>query len=153
MIETPHVIVGAAIATAVANPALALPLALGSHFVLDKIPHWNPHLLTETKKYGKPTGKSTLIVAADVSASLVVSLSIASLALPDNIKALTILAACFLAILPDVVEGPYFFLNIRPKFIEKWINFQRAFQINTSFVPGVLTQVVTVAVSLWWILT
>lgn len=146
-------IVGAAIATAVANPALALPLALGSHFVLDKIPHWNPHLLTETKKYGKPTGKSTLIVAADVSASLVVSLSIASLALPDNIKALTILAACFLAILPDVVEGPYFFLNIRPKFIEKWINFQRAFQINTSFVPGVLTQVVTVAVSLWWILT
>lgn len=145
-------IVGAAIATAVANPALALPLALGSHFVLDKIPHWNPHLLTETKKYGKPTGKSTLIVTADVSASLVVSLSIASLALPDNIKALTILAACFLAILPDVVEGPYFFLNIRPKFIEKWINFQRAFQINTSFVPGVLTQVVTVAASLWWIL-
>lgn len=152
MIETAHVIVGAAIAAKVANPALALPLALGSHFVLDKVPHWNPHLFTETKKYGKPTGKSTLIVAADVTASLVISLSVASLALPDNTKALTILAACFLSILPDVVEGPYFFLNIRPKFIEKWINFQRAFQINTSFVPGVLTQIVTVAASLWWIL-
>lgn len=153
MIETPHVIVGAAIATAVANPALALPLALGSHFVLDKIPHWNPHLYTETKKYGKPTGKSTLIVAADVSASLVVSLSVASLALPDKARVLTILAACFLAILPDIIEGPYFFLNIRPKLIERWINFQKAFQINTSFVPGILTQIVTVAASLWWILS
>ena len=152
MIETPHVIVGAAIATKVVNPALALPLALVSHFVLDKVPHWNPHLYTETKKYGKPTSKSTLVVAADVTASLVVALSVASLALPDNTRALTILAASFLSIIPDAIEGPYFFLNIRPKFIEKWINFQRAFQINTSFVPGVLTQIVTVAVSLWWIL-
>ena len=53
MLETPHVIVGAAIAYKVVNPALALPLALGSHFILDITPHWNPHLSTETKKFGK----------------------------------------------------------------------------------------------------
>jgi hypothetical protein len=56
VLETPHVVVGAAIATKVANPALAIPLAFASHFVLEKIPHWNPHLNTELKKFGRLAG-------------------------------------------------------------------------------------------------
>ena len=151
VIETPHVIVGAAIATKVANPALALPLALGSHFILDKIPHWNPHLFTETQKYGKPTQKSSLIVALDVAASIFIGGYFASQALPDTARTVTILASCLLAILPDIVEGPYFFLNFKNKTIEKWIRFQRSFQINVDFLPGILTQIITVAASLWWI--
>src|SRR3972149_6865717 len=151
VIETPHVIVGAAIATKVVNPALALPLALGSHFVLDKIPHWNPHLFTETQKYGKPTQKSSLIVAVDVFASILIGGYIASQALPNTAHALTILACCFLAVAPDIVEGPYFFLNFKNKTIEKWIRFQRSFQINVDLLPGILTQIITVAASLWWI--
>lgn len=50
MLETPHVLIGAAIATKVGNPFLAIPLAFASHFVLETVPHWNPHLNTETKK-------------------------------------------------------------------------------------------------------
>lgn len=152
VIETPHVIVGAAIATKVANPALALPLALGSHFILDKIPHWNPHLYRETKKYGKPTQRSNIVVAADVFASLLIGLSIASRALPNTGHALTIVAACFFSVLPDVVEAPYFYLNYRNKTLEKWINFQRSFQINTNYFPGMATQIITVTTFLWWIL-
>ena len=152
MIETPHVVVGAAIAMKVANPALALPLALGSHLVLDKIPHWNPHLFTETKKFGKPTKRSTFIVAADIITSIIIGISIARLALPNTTLSLTVIAACFLSVLPDIVEGPYFFLNFRPKLIERWIKFQRSFQVNVNFIPGMLTQILTVAASLWWIL-
>ena len=152
MIETPHVVVGAAIAMKVANPALALPLALGSHFVLDKVPHWNPHLFTETKKFGKPSQRSTFIVAADIITSIIIGISIARLALPDTTAFLTVIAACFLSVLPDIVEGPYFFLNFRPKLIERWIKFQRSFQVNVNFIPGMLTQILTVAASLWWIL-
>lgn len=151
VIETPHVIVGAAIAIKVANPALALPLALGSHFVLDKVPHWNPHLFTETQKYGKPTKKSSLIVAVDVAASIFIGGYIASQALPNIAHAATILASCLLAVLPDIVEGPYFYLNFKNKTIEKWIRFQRSFQNNVSFLPGILTQITTVAASIWWI--
>jgi len=62
VLETPHVVVAAAIAVNVANPALAIPLALGSHFVLEKVPHWNPHLNTELKKFGKVSAQSTNIV-------------------------------------------------------------------------------------------
>lgn len=39
MMATSHAVTGAAIALAVREPGLALPLALASHFVLDAIPH------------------------------------------------------------------------------------------------------------------
>jgi len=39
MIIAPHFLTGAAIASGVKNPLLAVPLALLSHFVLDLIPH------------------------------------------------------------------------------------------------------------------
>jgi len=151
VLETPHVVVGAAIATRIANPLLSIPLAFGSHFLLDRIPHWNPHLNTEMKKYGKPTKKSSFIVAADVCTALFVGFFIASKAMPDMAHAATILAASFAAVLPDVMEGPYFFLGIKSKFIDKWIAFQKSIQADTGFVPGILTQVLTVAAAFWWI--
>lgn len=153
MLETPHVIVGAAIATKIAHPALAIPLAFGSHFLLEKIPHWNPHLNTETEKYGKPTLRSTQIVILDTTLALVAGFFIASRVLPDTAHAVTILAACFTAALPDIVEGPYFFLNMRPELIKRWIRFQKSIQIDMDLVPGLLTQVVVVVASLWWIFT
>ena len=152
MLETPHVIVGAAIATHVVNPALALPLAFGSHFILEKIPHWNPHLNTETEKYGKPTKKSTKIVILDTFASLAAGIFIASRVLPNTAHAATILTACFVSALPDIVEGPYFFLNVRNPIIKRWIKFQKSIQTDTSILPGLLTQVVVVIAAFWWIL-
>ena len=151
MLETPHVIVGAAIAYKVTNPALALPLALGSHFILDMVPHWNPHLNTEAKKFGKPTTKSTIIVAVDAVTSLISGFYIASLAQPNTAHSLSILAASFFAVLPDVIEGPYFFLKMKSKIIEKWIKIQTKLQTNISTIPGLLTQIVTITAAFWWI--
>ncbi|MBI4153617.1 hypothetical protein HY503_01295 [Candidatus Woesebacteria bacterium] len=144
---------GAAIATKVVHPALAIPLAFASHFILEKVPHWNPHLNTETEKFGAPTRKSTYIVIADVAASLALGGFIASRALPDWGHTASILAACFASVLPDVLEGPYFFFNMRSEIIKRWINFQKSIQVDTSIVPGLLTQVITVASALFWILT
>ena len=151
MLETPHVVVGAAIATKVVNPFLAIPLAFGSHFLLDRIPHWNPHLNTEMKKHGKPTRKSSIIVIIDVCTSLVLGFFIASKAMPDTTHVATILFASFAAILPDAMEGPYFFLGIKSKFINKWIAFQKSIQVDTDIIPGILTQVLTIAAAFWWI--
>lgn len=152
MLETAHVTVGAAIATKVVNPALAIPLALGSHFVLEKVPHWNPHLNTETEKYGRPTKKTTIIVIVDTTLALASGLFIAAQALPNTTHALTILLACLAASLPDIVEGPYFFLGIRNKLIKRWISFQKSIQTDTNIVPGLLTQAVTVVAAFWWAL-
>ncbi|OGM24544.1 hypothetical protein A3D00_04845 [Candidatus Woesebacteria bacterium RIFCSPHIGHO2_02_FULL_38_9] len=151
MLETPHVVVGAAIATKIGNPFLAIPLAFGSHFLLERVPHWNPHLNTELKKYGKPTKQSTMLVIVDVILSLTFGLSIASKVLPDLGHAATVVAACFFSVLPDIMEGPYYFLNKRNKLIEKWINFQKSIQADTSLIPGLLTQLATIFTAIWWI--
>jgi len=53
MLETPHVLAGAVIAAKVQNPFLAIPLAFASHFILEKVPHWNPHINAEMTKFGR----------------------------------------------------------------------------------------------------
>lgn len=152
MLETPHVAVGAAIATKIPNPLISIPLAFLSHFALEKVPHWNPHLNTEKNKYGKVTKKSTKIVILDVALALGVGSFIASQALPDTGHAITILATSFASVLPDVIEGPYFFLNMENKFIKKWIKFQKSLQVDTSIVPGLLTQLATIAGVFVWLM-
>lgn len=150
MLETPHALVGAAIAVKIGNPALAIPLAFASHFILEKIPHWNPHLNYETEKYGKPTRKSTIITTVDSTLALVLAGSIALNALPDISRTITILLTTFASVLPDVIEGPYFFLGLRNKTIKRWIAFQKSIQEDTSLVPGLLTQLLVVIAALWW---
>lgn len=151
VLETPHVIVGAAIATKVVNPLLSLPLALGSHFVLDRTPHWNPHLNTELKKHGKVTSKTTKIVIIDVALAFASGIFIAYQTLPNTNRFMLIMFASFLSILPDVVEGPYFFLKMKNKSVEKWIKIQKSLQVDAPFIPGVLTQILTVIACFYWI--
>ena len=153
MLETPHVAVGAAIASQIPNPLISLPLALASHFILEKIPHWNPHLNTETEKYGRPTLKSTLITAVDSTLALTLGIFIASRFLPDLPRTFTILSACFISVLPDVVEGPYFFLGVRNQIIKRWIAWQKSIQIDASPLPGLATQSITILAALCWIFT
>lgn len=152
MLETSHVVVGAAIATQIPNPLVALPLALASHFILDKLPHWNPHLYSETDMYGKPTKKSTIITFVDLATSLTLGTLIASRALPDFGHFSTILASCLVAALPDIIEAPYFFLGVRNKYLRKWINIQRKMQFNNGFVWGIVTQLLVIGASFVWIL-
>lgn len=150
MLETPHVAVGAALATRIPNPYIAIPLALASHFMLEFVPHWNPHLNTETKKYGKPTKQTSIIVAIDVVLSLAIGGFLAYRVFPDTNHSLTILFASFASVLPDVVEGPYFFLGMRNSLIKRWIIFQKSIQNDVPMFPGILTQLVTIVAALWW---
>jgi hypothetical protein len=152
VLETPHAVVGAAIATAIPNPLIAIPLAFLSHFALDMTPHWNPHLNTEKKKYGHITKQSTMIIVGDVVLALVVGGFLAARVLPDSGHATTILFSSFAGVLPDVIEGPYFFLNWKTKFIEQWLKFQKSIQNDAGPVLGLSTQVITLLASFWWIL-
>ncbi len=152
MLETPHVVVGAAIATVIPNPFLAIPLAFLSHFALDMIPHWNPHLNTEKKKYGKITKQSTYIIIGDVIASLVIGLLMARRVLPDTGHTIGVLFGAFAGVLPDIVEGPYFFLNLRTKATDKWLKFQKSIQNDAEPFWGITTQVITLIAAFWWIL-
>ncbi len=153
MLETPHVAVGAAIAVKVGNPYLALPLALLSHFILDRVPHWNPHFYTEMKKYGKPSKASTTLAIVDSVAALGLGLAVAAGALPDTMKFGIIVAACFLSVLPDQVKTPFFFLKMARKgWLKSWVTFERSLQVDTTFWPGITTQIIVTIASLWWIM-
>ena len=153
VLETPHVVVAAAIAAKVSNPALAIPLALGSHFVLERIPHWNPHLNSEFKKFGKISTQSTRIVIADSALALSIGSFISLLMLPDLARALTVLIACFISVTPDLIEAPYYFLNKNSDFIvKKWIPFKKSIQEDAKPVAGLAIQFLIILTSLWWIM-
>lgn len=153
MLELPHVAVGVTIASKIDNPAVALPLALASHFVFDYLPHWNPRLYTEFKKFGRPRRISTLIVAMDALAALFFGFWVAFLFLPDTTRFLVIIAASFLAVAPDAIEGFYFYLGSQNKFLKKLVRFQHDHQINASIIPGLLTQLAVVILCLYLILS
>jgi len=140
--------------TKIANPFISLPLAFASHFLLEKVPHWNPHLNTEKKKYGRISRKSTLLIILDSSLALILGTVIAFKKSGDLGQFAIIILACFLSVLPDLIEAPYFFLgrNQNSKLLEKWIRFQKLLQTDTSPFWGILNQLVTVAVAFWWIL-
>lgn len=54
MLLTPHILVGAAVASKFSNPLLGLLFAFLSHFLLDRIPHWEYSI--ETLKQIKTRG-------------------------------------------------------------------------------------------------
>ena len=151
MLETPHALVGAAIATKIPDPLIALPLAFASHFVLDMVPHWNPHLNTELKTHGKVSKTSRNIIIADVVSALAFGTLMATQFATSPTHMVTILLGAFAGVLPDVMEGPYFFLGWKTKFIEKWLAFQKSIQVDTTPFPGLVTQVATIIAAVWWV--
>lgn len=150
MLETPHAIVGAAIAAKITNPLIGIPLAFGSHFILDMVPHWNPHINTELKNGGIKRN-SKLIIFSDVLVSLASGFAIANSVSNNYIYFTYIIAACFAAVLPDVVEAPYFFLGWKHSILGKWLKFQKHIQVDTTPFIGMAVQIVTILTALWWI--
>lgn len=144
MLETPHVAVGAAIAVAIPNPLISIPLAFASHFILDMTPHWNPHLNTETKKYGHLTKQTLLIIGIDLAAAALLTFYLGK----GN---LNIYACAFAAILPDVIEGPYFLWGFKNKYLDIWMKFQKSIQADANVFWGLATQIITIIASLYWI--
>ncbi len=142
MLETPHVALGAAIAVAIPNPLISIPLAFASHFLLDMTPHWNPHLNTEMKKHGHLTQQTLFIIGLDLACAVLLTIFIAR-------SDVNIYLAAFAAILPDIAEGPYFLFGWRNKYLDPILRFQKSIQANANIFWGLLTQVLVLLGSLY----
>lgn len=142
MLETPHVALGTAIAVAIPNPLISIPLSFASHFILDMTPHWNPHLNTETKKYGYLTNKTLLIIGLDLACAALLVTFVSK----GNIN---IILASFASILPDVVEGPYFLFGWRNKYLDNILRFQISIQANANMFWGIITQILVILGALY----
>lgn len=151
MLELPHALAGATIATKITNPLIALPLAFLSNFLLDLIPHWNPHLGTEMKKYGKLTTKTKFIILTDSFLGLIAGLWAAWRFWPDIGKTFFVILVCFSAVLVDLAEAPYFFLGYQHPLIRKVMKLQGRLQFNVPFWPGIASQLIFIILCLYLI--
>lgn len=147
MLELPHAMVGAAIVTLIPNPLISLPLALASHFITDYVPHWNPHLSIEKKTLGHYKTESVVLIIIDCFLALTIGALIAFQSSNFGV----VIAGCFLAVLPDVIEIPHFFLNLKIGWIEKLLHFQRNHQWNVPIVWGMLSQILVITICLLFI--
>lgn len=148
MLETPHVALGAAIAIAIPNPLISIPLAFLSHFILDMTPHWNPHLNTETKKFGHLTHTTLLVIGFDLACATILTGIIYKYTNNPYI-----FLGAFAAVLPDIVEGPYFLWGWKNKYIDFWMKFQKSIQVDANIFWGLLTQVVVLFFCTFYIIT
>lgn len=90
-----HVTTGALVAVAIDKPAIALPAALLSHFVLDAVPHWDYKFKNVFHK------QAAIMIDMTLTLWLLVVL-----AASFHASARLIIAGGFLGILPDAVWLP-----------------------------------------------
>ncbi len=140
MTATGHALVGTIIAAKVGNPALAIPIALASHFLGDALPHW------DTGYHRAQNSKRRFVITStiDVLLGFVLSYFMLFIFFPS-----TNLGYAFLMIimaqLPDWLTAPYLFLNWNfPPFT--WIyELQKKFDSSIGLPWGFVNQVVVVA--------
>jgi hypothetical protein len=146
MLELPHAVVGATIAVLIPEPAISLPLALASHFIMDLYPHWNPHIGQELKRFGKITSPTMAILWADSTSALIICLAFAKLLLPDYSRAAILLLCCFLSVLPDVIEIPIFIFHKKWAFLKKLARIFSKLQSRLPVPAGIYTQIIVLIV-------
>jgi hypothetical protein len=110
MTATNHVLTGAVIALAVKQPALAIPLAVLSHFVLDALPHY---ALKSGRvfDYGKKS-YANLVSPIDAGVAVVILIWLGFFLDADISNALLVICA-FAAYLPDIFWLPTFVKELK----------------------------------------
>jgi hypothetical protein len=149
MLLTPHVLVGMAIAKAVPNPVVAIPLALVMHFLGDKVPHWD--FYSNTSREDRLKGWRPVAVMADFGLGIAVGLTFTLFAVwvrNDYSLAVRIFLCGIISVLPDALEAPHIFTNTKYRWVEKLTEVQKKMQTQAPLPWGLLTQAIVVALCL-----
>ncbi len=108
MTATNHALTGAVIALMIKQPAVALPLAFTSHYILDALPHfgWNRNIIKRNK--------STLFWIVLVTDVILLLLSLIILPISVTIVSTTIvMLAMLLSVSPDFAWVYRFFRELK----------------------------------------
>jgi len=139
MTATGHALIGTIIAAKIGNPALAIPIAIGSHFLADALPHWD----TGTNKKEKTKRAFFVESAIDVALGFLLSWLLIVWIFPA-----TNLSYAFLIIimaqLPDWLTAPYLFFNLNFFPFSNIYHFQKKFDNRLDSPWGVVNQVAAV---------
>jgi len=136
MTATAHALVGAVIAAKVGNPALAYPAAVGSHFLMDLIPHWDTGI-----GWRKKTMLRTFL---ETVLDVLVGFFLVFLIFRAQVNPLHLWLTVFFAQLSDWLAAPYIFLGLNIFPFSQAYKLQAALNSKAGLVYGLATQVVLV---------
>ena len=150
MTATAHALVSAAIARAVPNPYLAIPLAITSHFIMDAVPHWDIGADWRTR--------SKIMTGALAIGETVLGITLTYFLFRGKVETPLLLSTMFAGELPDWLEAPWyiFFANKHKNGTSKKAGFwervsyriyhrENIFHSKADLPFGALTQIATVA--------
>lgn len=152
MLLTPHTFVGVAIASAVQNPILAFILAFISHFLGDKIPHWD--FYSNTKREDRIKGWRPLAVMGDLAVGVAVGVAFTSYyfwGLNDPNLAFRAFICGIASVLPDALSSITIIGDKENKFLKSLNTIQSKMQFQAPLPWGIITQVIIILVSLYFI--
>lgn len=143
MIAAAHAVVGAALAVSVTNPVVGLPLVLGSHFLLDMVPHWD--FATNQKK-----SKKSLFWGA--AFDVLLGFFLVLIFFGDYSRSLYFWSMVLVSQLPDWLEAPYMFLGLEKPFI--WVKkLQNIVHVKMNLPWGIIIPAIVVVLVCWGILS
>lgn len=149
MTATAHALVAGAIAARFSDPVTACLLAIGSHYVMDSIPHWD----FGTNWRNRPKHKTGLFAILETTLGIAASYFFFGQHLSFPLWALTVL----FGILPDWLETPWYIFYAHSKkhepaatagILERlsyaFYKVPNIFHSKAQLPLGLITQVVTV---------
>lgn len=127
MLSIAHGPTGAFIASKIPNPLISIPLIIASHFLEDRIPHWDVGQgLTSQKKSKKSAFLQELFF--DFPLSVLIVYLFFQMGKPFD---LTVWVGWFFGLLPDFIEFPYLFLDNRSPLMKKFAAFHKWCHVST----------------------
>lgn len=132
-----HAILGTIIAAKIANPALAVSLALASHIATDIMPHWD----TATNGNRRKPKRLIITTTIDVLIGFGISFLLLKLFFPKT----NLYYAFFMIMVSqsfDWLTALYYFFNLK---MFKWVyDFQKLFDNDLDQPWGIITQTIVV---------
>lgn len=139
MTATGHALVGTVIAAKIGNPALAIPIALASHFLCDALPHWD----TGHGRENQTKARFVTATIIDVLLGFVLSYLLIILFFPGT-NLLYALLMILMAQLADWLTIPWLFLNWKFAPFTWMYEIQKRFDSSIGLPWGFINQVVAV---------
>lgn len=163
MITTAHLIVGAAVGVAMGNPYASFVAGVASHFVLDSIPHYD--VSPDALRNNADSIIFTPKLWAQVWIDGIFGLALFSYwwGLHDGYSLVSPIAwGAFGGFLPDLIDNvPFWNKNFRStrfgRSFHRWHEFthtiwQSRFPMRRFGTLGILTQMVAIGISIWYLI-
>lgn len=147
MLSIAHGPTGAFLASKIPNPLISIPLIIASHFLEDRVPHWDVGTgLTNKTKSKRESFLQELLI--DLPLSFLIVFLLFQMGRPFDWRPWL---GWFVGLLPDFIEFPYLFMHNRHPLMIKFAVFHAWIHRSTpSKFWGLAPQFLVLAVILLW---